>query len=324
LEKKWGAFFDRDFILGIAISALSFLSVVLIPLVGAMMMFMTPLPVLFYYAKLGRVRGFAVFGISLSLVLLTLNLFNPAIITPLLFFIFIGGTGMIMAEVLNRSFSIEKTLIISLTAVLTGFACLFLFYSYQAGQPPWQLIESYIINIIGENIKFYEKLDASFEQIALLKDNAGQIAELLTYVFPAAILVMAGISVCLNISAARFLFGRHGLRFPDFGDLTRWNAPEKLIWVVIIAGGLLLMPLHAVKFAGLNLLIVCLFIYLFEGVSIAAYFFKVRKVPVFFKVMFYVLIAIQQYLLIFFIALGLFNLWFDFRKFIRPAQDENM
>ena len=324
MKKESGAFLNRDFILGIALSTLSFLSIVLIPLIGAMIMFLAPLPVLFFYAKLGRVRGFAVFGISLSLVLLLLNLLNPGIVIPFLFFIFIGGTGMIMAEVLNRSLSIEKTLIASMIAVLTGFGCLFLIYSYQAGQTPWQLIEHYIVRIIGENIKFYEKLDVSSEQIALLKENASQIADFLTRIFPAAILIMAGMSVWMNIFLARPLFRWRGLRYPDFGDLTRWHAPEKMIWVLIASGGLLFMPISFVMYSGLNVLIVCLFIYLCEGISITAFFFKVKKIPVFFKVMFYVLIAIQQYILLFIIALGLFNLWVDFRKFIRPAQDENV
>ena len=108
---------------------------------------------------------------------------------------------------------------------------------------------------------------------------------------------------------------------PDFGDLTRWKAPEKIVWLLIAAGGTLLIPQALVKFIGLNILIICLFIYLAEGISIIGFFLKVKKVPILFRVMLYFLILVQQYLLLLIVALGLFDLWADFRKFIRPAAD---
>jgi uncharacterized protein YybS (DUF2232 family) len=324
LKNEWGGFLNRDFILGIVITTLSFLSVVLIPLIGAMVIVLTPLPILFYYTKLGRFKGFAVYGISLALVLLILRFINPDNIFSLLFFVFIGDTGIMLAEVLRRSLSIEKTLMIPLTALLTCGGCLLLFHGYQTGQAPWQLIENYVSSSIRENIKIYEQLDISSEQITLIKDYAGQIAGLLTRIFPAVILVSTSLCIWLNILAARSLFQKHGLYYPDFGDLTRWKAPEKMVWLLIATGGLLLIPFTVVKYIGLNLLIVCLFVYLCEGMSIIGYFFKVKRVPVFFKFLFYVLILIQQYLLLFVVALGLFDLWADFRKHVKPAQDPSV
>jgi hypothetical protein len=50
----------------------------------------------------------------------------------------------------------------------------------------------------------------------------------------------------------------------------------------------------------------------------------VKRVSIFLKVLFYVLILIQQYLLLFVMVLGLFDLWADFRKLIKPAQDPSM
>ena len=111
--------------------------------------------------------------------------------------------------------------------------------------------------------------------------------------------------------------------YPDFGDLTCWKAPEKIVWLLIATGGMILFPFHAVKYSGVNLLILCLFIYLCAGLSIIGYYFKVKRFPIFFKIMFYTLILIQQYLLLFVVVLGLFDLWADFRKMIKPAQDSN-
>jgi uncharacterized protein YybS (DUF2232 family) len=85
-----------------------------------------------------------------------------------------------------------------------------------------------------------------------------------------------------------------------------------------------LIPFTAVNYPGVNLLIICLFVYLCAGLSIIGYFFKVKRISIFFKVLFYVLIVIQQYLLLFVMILGLFDLWADFRKLIKPAQDPSV
>ncbi len=321
MKEQWGGFLNRDLVQGVAVSTLSFLSVALIPLAGAIVILLTPLPVLFYYTKLGRFRGVAVFAISLTLVLLILTLIHPDIIFPLLLLMLAGGTGIMLAEVLRRPWTIERTLIIPVAALLACGSCLLLLSAYQTGQPPLRLIESYILSSIGENIKLYEQMDISSEQLTLIKDYAGPIATLLTRIFPAMFLVGASLFIWLNIFAARRLFQKHGLHYPEFGDLTRWKAPEKMVWLLIGAGGMLLVEAGAVKYSGLNLLITCLFVYLCAGLSVIGYFFKVKRIPVFFKVLFYILIMIQQYLLLLVMALGLFDLWADFRKLIKPAQD---
>lgn len=309
----------RDFVLGAVITTLSLLSVVLIPLAGAIVVILTPLPFFYYFTRFGRLGGGILFGISLVLALLTLRFFDPRILFHLFFFIFIGATGMMLSEVLRRSWSIEKTLIVPVAVLFVFSACLLLLHAYQIGQTPWQLIESFVLSSLQENIKLYEQMDVSSEQITFIKDHAGQIVTLLTNIFPAIFLVGTSLMIWLNLFAARLLFYRYSMCYPDFGDLTRWKAPEKMVWLLIVSGGMLLVPLAAVRYTGVNLLIICLAVYLCAGLSIIGYFLKVKRVPVFFKALLYVLILIQQYLLIFAIILGLFDLWADFRRLIKPA-----
>ena len=322
LKNAWGGFFNRDFFLGIVISSLSLLSVALIPLVGSIVVIFTPLPILFYYAKLGRLRGVAAIGFSLWLVVSLLSLISPETIFPLFFLM--GLTGVFLSESLQKQWSIEKTMVIPLFSVLAVGTGLLTFHSLQSGQLPWQFIHMYISRSIEENIRLYAQLDISSDQINLIKDNAKPIALFLTRIFPASVVVSTGLCLWLNILLARPFFQKRGMPYPDFGDLTRWKAPEKMIWLLIAAGGMLLIPQTLVKYSGLNILILCLFIYLVEGISIIGFFFKVKKVPFLFRMILYFLLLIQQYLLLIVVALGLFDLWADFRKFIRPAPDPGL
>lgn len=321
MKKEWGGFLNHGFFQGIVVSTLSLLSVVLIPLTGAFVIVLMPLPVLFYYAKLGRFRGLAVFAVSLALVLLILGLIHPNITSPLLMLVLVGGTGIVIGEVLKRQATVEKTLMIPVAVLLACCGSLLLLYGYQTAQRPLGLIEKYILVSILESIKLYEHMDISSEQLALIREQAGPIAALLARIFPAMCVVGAGLFVWLNLMSARYLFSRHGLHYPDFGDLTRWKPPDRLVWLLIGAGGALLLEPAVFKYSGLNLLILCLFVYLCAGLAVVGYFFKVKKVPLFIKILFYVLIIIQQYLLVFVTALGLFDLWADFRKRIKPARN---
>ena len=319
MKNVWVRLLNRHFLRGIAISSLTLLSVALIPLVGSVVIVLSPLPILFYYTKLGRVVGITAVGLSLWLVISLLGLMSPEKIFPLFFLI--GLTGVFLSEALKQEWSIEKTVAIPLLFLMAAGAGFLTFHSFQSGQHPWQFINTYIHNSIQENIRIYGELDISSDQINLIRDNAPQITRFLTWTFPAIMTASTGICLWLNILTARPFFRKHGLHYPDFGDLTHWKAPEKIIWLLIAAGGTLLLPQDIAKFIGLNILIICLFIYLAEGISIIGFFFKVKKVPLVFRMMLYFLILVQQYLLLIVVALGLFDLWADFRKFIRPAAD---
>jgi uncharacterized protein YybS (DUF2232 family) len=80
---------------------------------------------------------------------------------------------------------------------------------------------------------------------------------------------------------------------------------------------MVLFPVEGIAIAGMNLLILCGLIYLFQGLAIVAFFFRRKRVPVFFQWLFYALLFVPLYMLVMLviiIALGLFDMWVDFRK----------
>jgi uncharacterized protein YybS (DUF2232 family) len=54
--------------------------------------------------------------------------------------------------------------------------------------------------------------------------------------------------------------------------------------------------------------------YFFQGLAIVAYFFHHKKVPMLLRSIGYVLIAVEQFVTLFVVGLGLFDLWGDFRR----------
>jgi uncharacterized protein YybS (DUF2232 family) len=317
LSKERGAFFKSNFFTGIAVSSLAFLAASLIPLLGAFFFILTPLPTIYYYSKTGRIQGFAILVISLFLVAMVLTISGSLANLP--FLSMTGLLGLFLSEIFRRNYSIERTVIYPVTAVLMLWCSFIVIQSLSAGEEPWRLVEDYIGKNIQESIQFYAQLDIPAEQIDFLKENFKQITNFFASIFPAIVLVSASFIVWLNILAAKEIFARTGMWRPDFGDLSSWKAPEGLIWLLIAAGGLLLVPVSLVRIISLNLVIVCMFTYLLQGLSIISFLFKTKNVHRSFRILCYFLIFAQQYLILLLVAVGVFDLWVNFRKFIKPV-----
>lgn len=305
---------------GGTILTLTFLFVTLIPLLGPVLLILTPLPVLYYCSLLGRIRGWTVLAVSLLAV--TLILMSVGRGANMAVLLMIGFTGVLLSEVLKRHLSIERTFLMSaliLTGCTTGFILL---HTIQTGIAPWQVVGLYVEAIVRENVKMYTDLRLlSEDQISLIRESIPQLTSFFTGLFPS--LALSGIlfTIWLNLLAGRRLFLRNSVAFPDFGDLAAWKAPEKLVWLLIVAGGMMILPEEAATVAGMNLLILCGTIYLFQGLAIVSFFFRQKRVPAMVRWLFYGLLLIQQYLLIFVIACGLFDMWVDFRKRIGGMKD---
>ncbi|MHB8908837.1 MAG: YybS family protein [Syntrophales bacterium] len=317
--RKKGLGIDNEVIQGVAVLSLTLLIVTLIPFAGPAVVIMTPLPILYYCARLGRMRGVAALAVAfLAVSGILAFLGHRANISVL---VTIVVTGVMLSELLRRRYSIEKTFILASLALFfcgTGFV---LYRAFLSGVAPWRMVELTIEGIVGENLKLYEQLNISEEQIVMIRENAPQIVDFFTGIFPALALSGAVLTVWLNVVTGRSLLGKNAALFPDFGDLSLWKAPEKLVWLLIAAGAMTLAPVDILDMVGMNLLIICCLVYLFQGMAITGFFFRQKKVPRMMRLLVYTLIVVQQYMVILVIAFGLFDMWVDFRKRIAGIKD---
>lgn len=299
-------------IYGGAVLTFTFLLVALVPFVGPFVLILTPMPILYYRFRLGRTRGLTVLAVSMLAAYIILDLAGHRANLTVLFMI--GFTGGLLSEVLKRNISVEKTILMASAPLFCVAALFVLYHALQSGITPSQLIEDYVSGMIEENLKLYAQMNISGDQIQMIRDNAPQLTLFFTGIFPSLCLAGIVLTVWVNLIAGRRLFGRMGLPFPEFGDLASWKAPERLVWILIAGGVMLLIPVNGLSMVGMNLLIISSLVYLFQGLAITAFFFRQKKVPKMFRLLFYGLILVQQYMLVVIIAFGLFDLWVDFRK----------
>ncbi len=308
----------KEALAGVLVCACLFSLIAFVPLVGSVALVFAPLAVVYCHAKLGRVLGAAVPVAALVSILAALKAAGHE--APALAFLMVVYAGLVIAESLRRPWGIEKTVAASVLALLLPGGLFLSYHLLVAGQAPEGIIAAYLQKSIDDSLQMYRQMGLTEDQLAILREGAPGVIRFFTRIFPAVVLVAATASVWLNLLAARTLLRLHRLPFPDFGNLSAWKTPDRLIWILLAGGATLVLPVDGLRGPGLNVLLVCLFLYLLQGLAIVSSFFQAKKIPRFLRVLFYVILFSQHYLLLMAAALGLFDLWADFRRWIRPTQ----
>ena len=171
---------------------------------------------------------------------------------------------------------------------------------------------------IDEMIAYYSASGAdSAETREIVLSTLHQAQQMLPDVLPSLLLIPLAGSIWLTLAAGNRLIERTcGRRL--WPDLPSWRVPEPFVWVGIISGFLVLIGSSEIYVAGLNSVILCGLIYALQGFSICSYFMLKWNVSIFFKLFFYVVLLCQSFALVLLAALGVVDVWADFRKLNLP------
>jgi len=175
---------------------------------------------------------------------------------------------------------------------------------------------------MNETIQTYEDMGWDQEKILQFKEYLKILIDVVKRVYPALMIVGTGFVVWINIVISRPLFRLMNLKYPAFGPMDKWHAPDLMVWGVIASGFTLFLSIPGVKLIAINGLIVMLTIYVFHGLSILLFFLNKYRVPSWLRFGIYFLIFFQQIFLIVLALAGLFDQWVDFRK-LHPKKSES-
>lgn len=300
---------------GIALSCLLFLAGMTIPFLGITAIMFIPLPIFYYNVKSAKHNGIAIYFTSLAIVIAITVSWGEPVSSPVIFLV-LGLIGLVLGEAFRKRLSIEKMILYPVVLAVAVLLLMLIYASLRAHHTPWHTVSVYVDSSIRESIKVLEQTGLSTEDLAMIRENAGKIRGLLADFFPSMLLVGLTFITWINAIAARYLFRRAGIDCSFFEDLSRWKVPDHIIWLFIIAVGAILIPLKEVQVTGLNILIPLILTYFLQGLAIISYFFRQKMVPPPLRAIVYIFTFTFQYIPIAVSALGLFDLWIDFRKYI--------
>jgi hypothetical protein len=194
-----------------------------------------------------------------------------------------------------------------------------------------------IVTSISSEVSAYSQMLYALEQalneaLEQYRQSAGISAEALV-VIEAAILqmkvvipvIMPGIvgSLILLITLMTMILGNlileKGHGFAVWPRFQLWVLPEKLVWIVIVMGAFILIPVEPLPRIGSNCILLLTTLYCFQGLSITIFFMNKWKVPVLLRSFFYVMIVFQSLGTLLLLFFGIADIWADFRKLKRDA-----
>ena len=289
-----------------------------VPAAGSIFLFFLPLITFFYSAVAGKAKTTAFFLIPVLLIVLFSHFLQLYI--PYQSILIMGVVGLTIAAVALKNTPIEKTVIYPALIIIGAICAYFIYSGIELSVNPWQMVSRFVAQTIEQNINLSSQLPLDKEYLDLIKSNKLIFISVFTGIFPAVTITGSIAIVWINVLMGKSLLGKTAINFPELEGLSRWKAPEFIIWIFIAASVLLLIKQEQIRVISLNILIIICFIYLLHGFAIIGFLFQNKNVPVFFRFLFYFLIAVHQFLMIPIVAAGLFDIWVDFRRFIQKKQ----
>jgi len=308
-----------------SVAFLLFVSISL-PFFGPLFSLLTPLPFLFYSSKLGLNKGLKVCLVTILIVGIVTKIAGyPELF---LFCLEYGIAGLILSELFRRELNYSLTIFIGTLLVLIVAFGFFLFISITRGVSPFEMADTYLQTSLDSTLKntvsLYENRKLDQQTIEQLKQTGPKIIDWIKKIYPSLAIIGMGLIVWLNVVISKPLFLYRGVKYPDMGRGDFWQAPEYMVWGLIIAGFSIFFSDSTLETMAINAVIIFSVIYVFHGLSIVLFFFNKYNVPLWARIIIFLLIISQWiFFIIIFAMMGLFDQWVDFRKInTKPRESE--
>jgi len=300
---------------GASLTAVLFAMCFLIPPAGIILCLLVPFPAIYSRFRNGRGTEAAVVTIA---TLLVSWLFNPQ--TAMFYLIQFGIVSLVMPEMLARGYGGARTVVWATVACLLASLLLVTSLAFSEGQQVHAGVVALIKESFAKAVSYYEGRGFKGDDLATVRQALAVAADLLSRTYPAFATVFIALVAAFNA----LLAGRYCSRLagtPLVGEFKEFKNPEQLIWLLIAAGFSMLSDVAVVTTPALNVLVVLGLLYFFQVLAVVQTMMDRNSQGRLLRTAFYLMLIFQPYVAIPVIALGIFDLWGDFRT---PRKQENL
>ncbi len=312
LHARWVAL-GAEVLLAALVAVALFASGGFLPVLGVALSLLCPLPFVVLRLRHG------ILAEAVALLLVALALAGP--LSPwqaVAFLLEFGLPALLLGEGLRRAVRSELLVIgVAIVLSLAGMAVL-VQTVHQWGHPV-AAVEQHVDGLLQDMEAFSARLGIPGERGAPPQPPLAPLRAFLLMAFPSLFFVGS------LLTAAGYVWLLHALlrRWPaQLGGLApatfRWELPEPLVWAFIGSGALYLMGLPVLRTIGLNGLLLLIGLYFLQGLCIAGFLFRRFQLPRFLVTLSLLLLVIQPFLTLVVAGLGVFDVWFAFRRLNLP------
>lgn len=278
----------------------------LVPIIGTFASMWAPAPLLVLYHRQGSRAGRLALMLALAGAVVIVG--NLVGMIGALFYVFYAAAAMVLGEAHVWGQSDERG--IALAAGVSWVAFLLITWGtgfMDVGGAAWQAFWTAQTQIV---VQAYQESGLSPERLEDVRQTLAFAGRLIARLALGILACGALIMVWANQLLVR--------RFSNAGEpgqaLNTWKAPDYLVWVLIGAGALMLLFSGFWFWAGANLVMVLSLVYFFQGIAVLAFWLQKKNTPRLLRAGIYVLVAVEIFLAAFVALMGLFDLWFNFRR----------
>lgn len=292
-----------------------FIAGFVIPVLGQALVLFTPVPIIIAYVRNGRAEG------------LTALLATGAIVTALLgwhiaailFFSF-GLMAIGTAEGMHRRLRPESIAALGGLLPIAIAGIVLAYYLAHVGKNPVTILEGHLRDSIAEAAKLYSNLGLK-EMASMVTSVSDTFVHYLVRLVPGITVATSLIQAacCFGLARAAILRKSGALPAPSQPSLAAWHAPDAWVWGLIAALALIMVPKEVARLIGLNCAIVFSVIYLVQGIAIVEHVLRKARIHAVARSLIHALILALP-TIVFVMALGVVDIWADFRKVRRAVQ----
>jgi uncharacterized protein YybS (DUF2232 family) len=296
---------------------LAFLGAQLHPLVYLLAGVLLPLPVLVAGWRLGERAALA---LALAAVAFLFAL-NPglSIFWQNLGFLNLLLMGVLLSSLQYRGMPPPQAIILTVVVLITLAVLFFLGQAFLGGIPLRELLAQKSAELMDTVRQVLGESGAGSAGGLIPGVPRGEVEAGLQRLLPGLVVtntaLVAWINVILSRQIAFLLSGQE----PE-PPMYYWEAPQWLIFALLGAGFLLLLPVSALRLLSLNLLLVLGTLYFCQGVAVVAAWFHRLRFPRWLRMVGYPVLFLNPFFFVI-ITLGLMDLWLDFRRLHHQPKD---
>ena len=286
---------------------------------GVMASLWTPAPLLALYMHRGPKTGRMGLGLASLGALLGFYVAGPG--AGGLFFLFYAALAGALGEAWGMRLREDWAVAAAALAGLLAMVGIFIGAGIMSGQGLGQSWESHWRAELDAMVGLYSQMGLEAGNPETFREILLNTARLLLKLAPGLMVGGSLLLAWLNLVMVRAwsLKAKAG-GVSERPSLNTWKAPEALVWVLIASGALMVLTGGGLFWLGANLLMILGAIYFFQGLAVVAFWLELKKAPFVLRLLIYSLVAVEFMLAIIIAALGLFDMWFNFRRLgVKPA-----
>jgi uncharacterized protein YybS (DUF2232 family) len=298
-----------------ALASALFLAGGAIPFVGPIAMLLAPAPVIIYAVRRSAALSRAIGSVVLA-ALAVLIAGGP--LAFLAYTVSFGLGTVAMSYMLEREVRFELNVAVTTALVLAAGTIAAL---AMTGSP--QALADAVHSTLSAAASRSEALYKAVGLTSMIGPTKARehLVDLTVRLSPALAAITVALAALANMAVFWWMAGQRRLSYSLFGDLARWSAPQWLIWLFIATGFALFAPLRPARAAALDGFVFVAAVYFCQGLAVMAYYLRVLATPVAWRGLVYFLVIVQPIIAALVSAVGVFDLWVDFRR-LKPRDRE--